>query len=61
MIRKIGRKAWKETSGYHRRYLADRGMFQFKTIFGDHLAARPLETQVTQYFICCAALNRMTH
>jgi hypothetical protein len=36
-------------------------VFQFKTIFGDHLFARLLEMQVTQDFICCAALNRMTH
>ena len=60
-IRKLGRSAWKETSGYHMRSLAETAMFRFKTIFGDHLSARLLETQTTQAKICCAALNQMTH
>lgn len=60
-IRKLGRKNWKETSGYHMRSLAETAMFRFKTIFGDRLSARLLETQVTQARIGCAALNRMTH
>jgi len=60
-IRKSGRKAWKENSGYHMRSLAETTMFRFKTIFGDRLSARLLETQTTQALICCAALNRMTH
>ena len=60
-IRKLGRKSWKDSSGYHRRSLAETGMFRFKTIFGDHLSTRLLETQTTQAKICCAALNRMTH
>jgi hypothetical protein len=60
-IRKSGRKAWKEHSGYHMRSLAETTMFRFKTIFGDRLSARLLKTQTTQALICCAALNRMTH
>jgi hypothetical protein len=36
-------------------------MFRMKTIFGDHLSARLLETQTSQALIRCAALNRMTH
>jgi hypothetical protein len=60
-IRKSGRKAWKENSGYHMRSLAETTVFRFKTIFGDRLSARLLETQTTQALICCAALNRMTH
>jgi hypothetical protein len=36
-------------------------MFRLKTIFGDHLSARLIETQTTQTMIRCAALNRMTH
>jgi len=43
------------------RSLAETTMFRFKTIFGDRLSARLLETQATQASICCAALNRMTH
>ena len=60
-VRKLGRKVWKENSGYHMRSLAETTMFRFKTIFGDRLSARLLETQATQALICCAALNRMTH
>jgi len=60
-VRKLGRKTWKESSGYHMRSLAETAMFRFKTIFGDRLSARLLDTQATQATICCAALNRMTH
>jgi hypothetical protein len=60
-IRKHGRKAWRRDSGYHGRSLAETAMFRMKTIFGDHLSARLLETQTSQALIRCAALNRMTH
>jgi hypothetical protein len=60
-IRKHGRKAWKHDSGYQGRSLADTAMFRMKTILGDHLSARLLETQTSQALIRCAALNRMTH
>jgi len=60
-IRKHGRKTWKEDSGYHIRSLAETIIFRLKTIFGDQLSARLLETQVTQALIRCLALNKMTH
>jgi IS5 family transposase len=60
-IRQHGRAAWKDNSGYHGRSLAETGMFRFKTIFGDQLSARLIETQTTQALIRCAALNKMTH
>lgn len=60
-IRQHGRKAWKEESGYHIRSLAETIMFRLKTIFGDKLSARLLETQTTQALIRCLALNKMTH
>jgi len=60
-IRKHGRKAWKKRSGYHVRSLAETAMFRLKTIFGNELSARLIETQTTQALIRCAALNRMTH
>jgi hypothetical protein len=59
-IRKVGRKSWKQASGYHQRSLAETAMFRFKTIFGDHLQSRALPQQVTEAAIKCAALNRMT-
>ena len=60
-IRKHGRQQWKQNSGYHMRSLAETIMFRLKTIFGDKLSARLLETQTAQALIRCRALNRMTH
>jgi hypothetical protein len=60
-IRKFGRQQWKQDCGYHIRSLAETIMFRLKTIFGDKLSARLLETQTTQALIRCLALNRMTH
>lgn len=60
-IRKQGRPQWKKQSGYHMRSLSETAMFRLKTIFGDELSARLIETQTTQALIRCAALNRMTH
>ena len=60
-IRKHGRQQWKEDLGYHIRSLAETLMFRLKTIFGDKLSARLLETQTTQAVIRCVALNQMTH
>jgi hypothetical protein len=58
-IRKVGRKAWKQESNYHRRSLAETTMFRFKTIFGGNLSARNFDNQAVELFIKCAALNRM--
>jgi hypothetical protein len=60
-IRQHGRQQWKDNSGYHIRSLAETFMVRLKTIFGDNLSARLLETQTTQAIIRCAALNNMTH
>ncbi|RIK24154.1 MAG: IS5 family transposase [Chloroflexi bacterium] len=60
-IRRQGRKQWKREAGYHVRSLAETGMYRLKTIFGERLSARGLETQTTQALVRCAALNKMTH
>ncbi len=60
-IRKHGRQQWKEDAGYHIRSLAETLMFRLKTIFGDKLSARLLETQTTLALVRCLALNKMTH
>ena len=59
-IRKHGRAQWKDDSGCHIRSLAETIMFRLKSIFGDKLSARLLETQTTQALIRCLALNKMT-
>lgn len=58
-IRGKGRKRWKQDSRYHRRSLAETGMFRFKTTFGDRLSARNFDNQATEMFVKCAALNKM--
>ncbi len=60
-IRQHGRQQWKDDSDYHIRSLAETFMFRLKTIFGDKLSTRLLETQTTQAMIRCAALNHMTY
>ncbi len=58
-IRKIGRKKWKEKSGYHVRSLIEATIFRFKTIIGEKLNARKLENQITESLISCNILNKM--
>ena len=60
-IRQVGRHAWKQEVGYHRRSLAETQMFRMKTIFGDRVSARQFAGQATQVLVRCAALNTMTH
>ena len=60
-IRKVGRKRWKQDSGYHRRFLAETAMFRLKTISGSHLQARKWRQQKVEAKVKCAALNWMTH
>jgi hypothetical protein len=60
-IRRIGRSAWKEESGYHERSLVETTMFRMKTIFGDGVASRTPARQATEAGVRCRALNIMTH
>ena len=60
-VRKKGRAKWKREANYHRRSLAETGVFRFKTIFTDKLQSRKQENQFQEMIIKCAALNRMTH
>ena len=57
----IGRAAWKEESGYHRRSLGETAMFRMKTIFGGGIASRKPAQQAKELGIRCRALNIMTH
>lgn len=59
-IRRHGRAAWKRAVGYHRRSLAETAMFRIKTLFSDRLSARLFDSQATEAFLRCRAMNRMT-
>jgi hypothetical protein len=56
-----GLPAWKQAVGYHRRSIAENAMYRFKPLFGDRLASRLFETQVSEVQIRVAALNVMTY
>ena len=60
-MRTVGRKKWKQQSGYHRRSLVETAMARFKRIIGPQLQAREWNRQKVEVQIGCAILNRMTH
>lgn len=59
-MRAIGRSAWKDESGYHRRSIAETAMFRLKTVFTDKVRSVTLANQRVQLLLRCKALNRMT-
>ena len=59
-IAEQGLEGWKESTGYHRRSLAENAFYRFKQLFGDRLASRLFETQVTEVHARVAAMNTMT-
>jgi hypothetical protein len=56
-IRRDGRRAWKESIGYHRRSLAETAMGRMKTCFGDKLKNREFANQRTEAALRCKILN----
>jgi hypothetical protein len=59
-IAEIGRKAWKQETGYHRRSLAETGVYRYKTLIGPSLKARTLDNQKAEAAIGVRCLNRFT-
>jgi Transposase DDE domain len=60
-IRQVGRKAWKEESGYHERSLGETAMFRMKAIFGPGVSSCKDGQRATEVGVRCRALNIMTH
>jgi Transposase DDE domain len=60
-IWKLGKEAWKAEVSYHKRSLAENGIYRLKTIFGDHMASRKMDRQVTEGRMRTKILNQMTH
>ena len=58
-IRRDGRKAWKQASGYHRRSLAETAMSRFKRILGPTISARTFPGQAAEIKLRCNILNVM--
>jgi hypothetical protein len=55
------RKLWKKLKGYHRRSLAETGIYRFKILFGRDLKSRTLQGQQSEAYIKSKALNIMTN
>ncbi len=60
-IRRVGRRAWKEESGYHRRSLGETAMFRLKTLFGPGVVSRGAGQRAAEVGVRCRAMNIMTH
>lgn len=59
-IRRLGRKGWKQASGYHRRSLVETSMSRLKRAFGNRLKNKGFENQQTEARLRCKLLNRFT-
>lgn len=59
-IQKIGLAEWKKKHGYHRRSLSETAMYRMKQLFGSYLSNRTIDSQGTEAFVRCNALNIMT-
>lgn len=60
-IRRVGRRRWKQESGYHRRSLGETAMFRMKAHFGGGVASRRPLQQAVEVAIRCRAMDIMTH
>jgi hypothetical protein len=59
-IAEIGRKAWKQETGYHRRSLVETAVFRYKTLIGPTLSARTFDNQKAEVAVAVHCLNRLT-
>ena len=59
-IKQIGRKQWKQETGYHKRSIGEVAMYRYKTILGDKILARTFQNQQAEVRIGCLILNKMT-
>ncbi len=53
-----GSKAWKRSTGYHRRSLVENAFFRCKVIFGPRVSARRFSSQVVQMTLRINLLNK---
>ena len=58
-IRRDGRQAWKQASGYHRRSIAESVMSRFKRILGPTISARTFPGQAAEIKVRCNILTVM--
>ena len=58
-VREVGRRRWKQESGYHRQGRVENTFSRWKSIIGGRLRARHPGAQTTEAVIACSVLNRM--
>ena len=59
-VQEMGRRRWKQTSGYHRQARVENAFFRYKSIIGGGLRARSPAGQGTEAVLACNLLNQMT-
>ena len=61
LVKQLGRRRWKQASGYHRQGRVENTFFRYKSIIGDGLRARSRSAgQGSEVVLGCEILNRMT-
>ena len=59
-VQALGRRRWKNASGYHRQARVENAFFRYKRIIGDGLRARSDHGREVETCLACNVLNRMT-
>ena len=60
VVKPLGRRRWKQVSGYHRHGRVENTFFRDTSIVGDGLRARSPAGQGSEAVLGCEILNRMT-
>ena len=59
LVKQLGRRQWKQASGYHRQGRVENTFFRYTSIIGDGLRARGPAGQGSEAVLGCEILNRM--
>ena len=59
-MKTLGRRRWKQASGYHCQGRVENAFFRYKSIIGDGFRARSPAGQGSEVVLGCEILNRMT-
>ncbi len=59
LVKTLGRRRWKQASGYHRQGRVENTFFRYKSIIGAGLRARSPAGQGSEVVLGCEILNRV--
>ena len=60
LVKKLGRRRWTKTSGYHGQARVENAFFRYKSLIGDGLRDRSPAGQGSEAVLGCEILTRMT-